>query len=102
MNLRFAACHGNTVVLSDMGKDCAIWITDLDGKIRKRICGRDHSMRQPSGITFDADGNFLVVDSKCCRVLAFSPDGTYLSDVSFSSITYSYYHLQNKYLLLSF
>lgn len=75
--IRFARNHQNTLYLADMANFC-ILITDTEGVV-KNIIGREGfgigHFKQPAGLTFDADGNLLAIDSKNNRILCFSADG---------------------------
>ena len=89
--VRFAACRGNQVALMDMNKNPKIWLTDLDGKIRFKIPGREYGLVQPSGGCFDSVGNLIMSDSKAKKIVVFDPEGKYLNQlevVTHETLTY--------------
>ena len=61
--IRFARNRQNTLYLADMANFCIV-IADTDGAV-KNIVGSEGfgicNFKQPAGLTFDADGNFLAI-----------------------------------------
>lgn len=87
--IRFSTALGNTILLSDMNKyNQGVWITDLNGNIRKKIGTKGQSEEdghfvQSSGLCFDNDGNFLAICSRTSRIMAFRKDGQFLCNLQF-------------------
>lgn len=86
--IRFTACLGNTILLSDMNKiHQGIHVTDLEGHVRHKIGTKQSDDKgnfiQAAGVCFDNAGNFLAICSKTSRISAFRSDGTLMCDVQF-------------------
>ncbi|KAK7483925.1 hypothetical protein BaRGS_00024809 [Batillaria attramentaria] len=77
---RFLAVYGDEVLTSDLGCSC-LYLTSLTGELRKTLATKGHGpgeLNEPSGITVDSAGNWIVADSRNNRIQVFAPNGYYM------------------------
>ncbi|BFY98623.1 hypothetical protein BsWGS_01663 [Bradybaena similaris] len=84
--LRFLAVHDGVMLVSDLGASC-MYLSDLNGHTLGSFGGygaQPGSFKEPSGITVDAVGNWIVGDSKNNRLQVFTNDGHKLAVIALS------------------
>lgn len=86
--VRFSACLGNSILLSDMNKiHQGVWVTDLNGNVRCKVGDGQKDDKgnfiQAAGVCFDNRGNFLAICSKSSRITAFRADGNVICELQF-------------------
>ncbi|XP_005094764.1 uncharacterized protein LOC101846341 isoform X2 [Aplysia californica] len=85
--VRFLAAHKNMVLASDLGSSM-MYLSTVDGQFVKRFGKYGNGIcefREPSGVAVDAEGNWLVGDSKNNRIQAFTSDGYFLASVNLAA-----------------
>ncbi|CAG5129267.1 unnamed protein product [Candidula unifasciata] len=85
--LRFLAVHENVMLVSDLGASC-MHLSFLNGQTLRsfgQYGDRMGDLKEPSGITVDAVGNWIVGDSKNNRLQVFTNDGNILTVITLSS-----------------
>ncbi|RUS80170.1 hypothetical protein EGW08_012059 [Elysia chlorotica] len=84
--LRFFAIHKDKVLASDLGAS-TMYLSDLYGQALRRfgsIGYQNGQFVEPSGVTVDRNGYWLVADSRNDRVQVFSNEGDFVGHIKFS------------------
>nr|KAI8756156.1 tripartite motif-containing protein 71 [Biomphalaria glabrata] len=84
--VRFLATYKNLLLASDLGSSC-MFLSSITGEsIRNFGSFGSHAgnFKEPSGVTVDCAGNWIVGDSKNNRLQVFNKDGDFLGHIKLS------------------
>ncbi|XP_067657041.1 uncharacterized protein [Haliotis asinina] len=87
---RFLEVFRDRVLVSDLGLS-VMYLGNLCGQVFHcfgRYGTNPGFFREPSGVTVDSAGNWIIADSKNDRIQVFSPDGKYLFPIKLSDPIY--------------